>query len=35
MRDMITAHAAVNGITVLATHDPVDVQQHKITMINL
>jgi len=35
MRDMITAHAAGNGITVLATHDPVDVQQHKITMINL
>jgi len=35
MRDMITAHAAGNGITVLATHDLVDIQRHKITMINL
>jgi heme exporter protein A len=35
MRDMISAQAAGNGITVLATHDPVDIQQHKITMINL
>ena len=35
MRDMITAHAAGNGITVLATHDPVDLQRHKITVINL
>ena len=35
MRDMISAHAAAKGITVLATHDPVDIQQHKITMINL
>lgn len=35
MRDMISAHAADNGITVLATHDPVDIQHHKITMINL
>jgi heme exporter protein A len=35
MRDMISAHAANNGITVLATHDPLNYQQHKITMINL
>lgn len=35
MRDMITAHADDGGITILATHDPVDIQQHKVTMINL
>ena len=35
MRDMIMAHAAAGGITVLATHDPVDIQQHKVMMINL
>lgn len=35
MRDMISAHAAGNGITVLATHDPLNYQQHKITVINL
>lgn len=35
MRDMIAAHAAGGGITVLATHDPVDIRQHKVTMINL
>jgi heme exporter protein A len=35
MRDMISAHAAGNGVTVLATHDPLNYQQHKITVINL
>ena len=35
MRDMIMAHAAAGGITVLATHDPVDIQQHKVMVINL
>jgi heme exporter protein A len=35
MKDMISSHAAGNGITVLATHDPVDITRNKITMINL
>jgi heme exporter protein A len=35
MRDMISTHAVRNGITVLATHDPLNYQQHKITVINL
>lgn len=35
MRDMIRAHAAGGGITVMATHDLMDLEQHKVTMINL
>jgi len=35
MKDMIAAHAAGQGITVLATHDPVDIQRHKTTVIHL
>jgi len=35
MKDLIAAHAAGNGITILATHDPVDVQRHKTTVLHL
>ena len=35
MRDMITAHAAAGGITVLATHDPIDIRQHTVRVMNL
>ncbi|MGH8119179.1 MAG: cytochrome c biogenesis heme-transporting ATPase CcmA [Gammaproteobacteria bacterium] len=35
MRDMIAAHAAFGGITVLATHESVDIQGRKITTITL
>ena len=35
MQDLITNHAASCGITVLATHDPIDMHCGKITTINL
>lgn len=35
IKEMIATHAAGNGITVLATHDAVDIQRHKINTINL
>jgi heme exporter protein A len=35
VKEMLSEHAASGGITVLATHEPVDIQHIKITMVTL
>ena len=35
IKDMIVTHATGNGITVLASHDPIDIHHCNITTINL
>ncbi len=35
VKEMLTEHAATGGATVVATHEPVDIQHFKITIITL